>query len=70
MSRPACSPTILPRLPRSGDTVYGFVAGLYPTEYSALPGQDDGTGDGRPGLARTVTGRGTDARSVKMGLLF
>ncbi len=32
------------RLPRSGDTVYGFVAGLYPTESPALPGQDDGTG--------------------------
>lgn len=24
-------------LPRSGDTVYGFVAGLYPTEYPSLP---------------------------------
>ena len=37
------------RLPRSGDTVYGFVAGLYPTEYPALPDQDDGTGcAGRP----------------------
>jgi DNA-binding transcriptional ArsR family regulator len=30
------------RLPRSGETVYGFVAGLYPTEYLALPGQDHG----------------------------
>lgn len=29
------------RLPRSGDTVYGFVAGLYPTNYPTLPGQDD-----------------------------
>jgi len=29
--------------------VYGFVAGLYPTEYPALPDQDDGTGcAGRP----------------------
>lgn len=30
------------RLPRSGETVYGFVAGLYPTEYPTLPeqGQD------------------------------
>jgi len=26
------------QLPRSGDTVYGFVAGLYPTDYPALPG--------------------------------
>ena len=24
-------------LPRSGDTVYGFVAGLYPTEHPSLP---------------------------------
>jgi DNA-binding transcriptional ArsR family regulator len=30
------------RLPRSGDTVYGFAAGLYPTEYPTLPGQDGG----------------------------
>jgi len=28
------------RLPRSGDTVYGFVAGLYPTEYPTLPDQE------------------------------
>jgi DNA-binding transcriptional ArsR family regulator len=25
------------RLPRSGETVFGFVAGLYPTEYPTLP---------------------------------
>jgi DNA-binding transcriptional ArsR family regulator len=25
------------RLPRSGDTVYGFTAGLYPTDYPTLP---------------------------------
>jgi len=25
------------RLPRSGDTVYGFVAGLYPTDHPTLP---------------------------------
>jgi DNA-binding transcriptional ArsR family regulator len=25
------------RLPRSGETVYGFVAGLYPTEHPVLP---------------------------------
>jgi hypothetical protein len=25
------------RLPRSGETVYGFVAGLYPTEHPTLP---------------------------------
>lgn len=29
-------------LPRSGDTVYGFVAGLYPTDdYPSLPERDD-----------------------------
>jgi DNA-binding transcriptional ArsR family regulator len=41
------------RLPRSGETVYGFVAGLYPTEYPTLPGQDhgpSGTAD-RPDLS-------------------
>lgn len=30
------------KLPRSGDTVYGFIAGLYPTEYPTLP-SDDGS---------------------------
>ena len=30
------------RLPRSGDTVYGLVAGLYPTQYPILPGHDAG----------------------------
>jgi DNA-binding transcriptional ArsR family regulator len=29
------------QLPRSGQTVYGFVAGLYPTRYPTLPGNDD-----------------------------
>jgi DNA-binding transcriptional ArsR family regulator len=28
-------------LPRSGDQVYGFVAGLYPTEYPVLPEPDE-----------------------------
>lgn len=28
-------------LPRSGDTVYGFVAGLYPTDHPVLPDDDD-----------------------------
>lgn len=27
-------------LPRDGDTVYGFVAGLYPTEHPSLPERD------------------------------
>ena len=27
--------------PRGGDTVYGFTAGLYPTEYPTLPDPDD-----------------------------
>jgi DNA-binding transcriptional ArsR family regulator len=29
------------QLPRAGDTVYGFVAGLYPTDYPALPPTND-----------------------------
>jgi len=29
------------QLPRSGETVYGFVAGLYPTEHPSLPETDD-----------------------------
>jgi DNA-binding transcriptional ArsR family regulator len=28
------------QLPRAGDSVYGFVAGLYPTEFPVLPGPD------------------------------
>jgi DNA-binding transcriptional ArsR family regulator len=32
------------QLPRSGDTVYGFVAGLYPTSYPTLPERDDDPG--------------------------
>ncbi len=28
------------QLPRTGDTVYGFVAGLYPTDYPTLPDPD------------------------------
>ena len=34
------------RLPRSGDTVYGFVVGLYPTEYPTLPDRDHGPSTG------------------------
>jgi len=29
------------QIPRTGDTVYGFVAGLYPTEQPILPAPDD-----------------------------
>jgi len=29
------------QLPRSGDTVYGMAAGLYPTDYPTLPDTDD-----------------------------
>ena len=32
------------QLPRSGDTVYGFAAGLYPTDYPTLPDSDDEPG--------------------------
>ena len=29
------------QLPRSGETVYGFAAGLYPTDFPTLPDTDD-----------------------------
>jgi DNA-binding transcriptional ArsR family regulator len=32
------------QIPRSGDTVYAFVAGLYPNDYPALPDGDDDEG--------------------------
>jgi DNA-binding transcriptional ArsR family regulator len=32
------------QLPRSGDTVFGFVAGLYPTDHPTLPDPQDGPG--------------------------
>jgi len=35
-------------IPRSGDTVYGFVAGLYPTEHPTLPERDDEPASGGP----------------------
>jgi DNA-binding transcriptional ArsR family regulator len=38
----------LAELPRSGDTVYGFAAGLYPTEYPTLPDPAVGSGDATP----------------------
>jgi DNA-binding transcriptional ArsR family regulator len=34
------------QLPRAGDTVYGFVAGLYPTDYPTLPEGDSPDGNG------------------------
>lgn len=34
----------LGQIPRSGDTVYAFVAGLYPSDYPALPDRDEGEG--------------------------
>ena len=36
------------RLPRSGETVYGFVAGLYPTDYPTLPEPDPDPGMATP----------------------
>jgi hypothetical protein len=29
------------QLPRSGDTVYGFAVGVYPTDHPALPHDPD-----------------------------
>lgn len=31
------------QLPRTGDTVYGFAAGIYPTDFPSLPESEDGT---------------------------
>jgi hypothetical protein len=28
-------------LPRSGETVYGFAVGVYPTDHPTLPGRGD-----------------------------
>jgi DNA-binding transcriptional ArsR family regulator len=33
------------QLPRSGDTVYGFAAGLYPTDFPTLPDAKDASAD-------------------------
>lgn len=33
------------QMPRSGDTVYGFAAGIYPTDHPTLPEPESGTGD-------------------------
>jgi DNA-binding transcriptional ArsR family regulator len=35
------------RLPRTGETMYGFVVGVYPTEYPTLPSHDE-QGPARP----------------------
>jgi DNA-binding transcriptional ArsR family regulator len=51
------------QLPRGGDTVYGFAAGLYPTEYPSLP-DPDGVEDeptARDVAARDVTARDATA---------
>jgi DNA-binding transcriptional ArsR family regulator len=42
------------QLPRSGDTVYGFAAGLYPTSYPTLPDADDESDD--RSAQRQITG--------------
>ena len=38
----------LAQLPRSGDTVYGFAAGLYPTDYPTLPDPEGEPREGSP----------------------
>lgn len=40
------------QLPRSGETVYAFVAGLYPNDYPALPGRPDDEAGPDPGRRR------------------
>lgn len=42
-SGPAHEADDLRTVPRDGQTVYGFAAGLYPAEGPTLPGQDDGS---------------------------
>jgi DNA-binding transcriptional ArsR family regulator len=39
------------QLPRSGEQVFGFVVGLYPTEHPTLPERRDGGAAGRSGRA-------------------
>jgi DNA-binding transcriptional ArsR family regulator len=39
-------------LPRSGDTVYGFLAGVYPTDHPAFSDGDDGSDDDGEGGKR------------------
>jgi hypothetical protein len=36
------------QIPRAGDQVYGFAAGLYPTDAPTLPDRADGPADLRP----------------------
>jgi hypothetical protein len=50
------------QLPRTGDTMYGFAVGVYPTEYPSLPSRDD------KDAARLVTrSRRTDASEEARG---
>jgi DNA-binding transcriptional ArsR family regulator len=39
------------RLPRSGDTMYGFAVGVYPTDQPTLPSADDSGLENLPGRA-------------------
>lgn len=43
------------RLPRSGETMYGFAVGVYPTEYPMLPNED-----ASPNEPRRLSGPPTD----------
>jgi DNA-binding transcriptional ArsR family regulator len=49
--------------PRGGDTVYGFGAGLYPTDYPSLPDPSEDTTD-RPAKRKAPAGKGKP-RSTK-----
>jgi hypothetical protein len=57
------------QLPRSGDTVYGFAASLYPTDYPTLPDPDDETGEGISGRALRQT-RASPSRSSRTDPTF
>jgi DNA-binding transcriptional ArsR family regulator len=61
------------QIPRAGDQVYGFAAGLYPTDAPTLPDMADGPADLRPVERRAPAdlggqvreGRGAGSRAAK-----
>jgi hypothetical protein len=53
------------QLPRTGDTVYGFVAGLYPTDYpTPSPIRRSRSPAGRRSGSRAARGRRTNVRRI------
>jgi DNA-binding transcriptional ArsR family regulator len=54
------------QVPRTGDTVYGFAAGLYPTDYPTLPDPSDESGN-RPGKRKAPAGKGKPRPGKRKG---